>query len=299
MALYAAYIDESYADDFPVFAVGGYLFSLETAVQMEAEWKDVLGRYNVPFFHMADVNACKGLYEPLGQRGCDDMAREMIALIKRHAILGYAVIANPAKFGGVPLVNNDVYALCLAELLKRLLAWMKKNDADSELAYFFESGHPTSGMASAILNGPFKKALSPEYSKLLGPMTSAEREKVCLLQAADILVWQATKFVKRRANGHRKPRGDFIELVKERHTFAYVDFTAEYHSMYRDDRPDIVNRDLDGWLKGMFRLPPSWEPHITNFFIHYHTPNFGPDLSPGCPKLLPPALNPFWPGRFS
>jgi hypothetical protein len=130
------------------------------------------------------------------------------------------------------------------------------------------------------------KAQTAEHRKLLGPVTPGDRRKICLLQAADLLVWQATKFVKRRANGFRKPRGDFIELVKDRHTFVYVDATAKYYSTYRDDWPHIVNDHLDGWIKAMFHLPDSWEPHLHTASIHIrYSVDFGPDLSPTPPKL--------------
>jgi hypothetical protein len=306
VALYAAYIDESYDDDFPVFAVGGYLFTVEAAKQMEGEWKAVLKKFdNIPYFHMADVNACEDIFKPLGEKRCDELARKMIALVKKYATFGYVLIANRDTFGGIDLINNDPYTFCLTELLKRLVWWLKENDPGSEMAYFFEAGHPTAEAAWSILNDKFRAAQTPEILKILGPIVAEDRKKVCLLQAADLLVWQATKFVKRRiVSKIRRPRGDFIELMSKwkQHIFVYVDSTSSLYSTFRDAAPHQVNAHLDGWLKLMFRLPPEWEPELgvpAYMGMGKYKVDFGPDLSATPPKRVPPSLDPFWPGRSS
>lgn len=136
MALYYAYLDESYGDSFPVFAVGGYLFRAEQARLIEADWKVTLSRYGVPYFHMTDVNACRDVFEPLGKKGCDDLAREVIALTKKYMSVGVVTLCNAEVFAGLPEDRTDAYTFCLTESLDNLIGWLQWFDPDSNFGSF-------------------------------------------------------------------------------------------------------------------------------------------------------------------
>ena len=98
IVLYEVYLDESYSDDpkTPVMVVGGYVIESSQARLMDAEWRAVLARYKVPYFHMKDVAPCKGMYSHLKDECCDAMSREMIALVHKYVQSGCAQISNKA-----------------------------------------------------------------------------------------------------------------------------------------------------------------------------------------------------------
>lgn len=96
-----------------------------------------------------------------------------------------------------------------------------------------------------------------------------DSERLCLLQAADILVWQATKFIKGRCKvgGTKQPRGDFVELVKARHAFTYVHAHDDNFNRESDHHPDQMTDRKDAFFREMFNLPDSWGPRKKMLFI--------------------------------
>jgi len=270
LMLYAAYIDESYTDEFPVFAVGGYLVREDKARDMDAEWRATLAKYRVPYFHMADVNACKGIFEQLGDEGCDQLAREMIGLIKKYISVGWVTVGNVQLFGsGMPDLNDDAYTYCLLQTCVGFLIWLNKNDPDSQVMYFFESGHPTCGSAWEILNTKFREA---QPKGRIGPIASDAKINQPLLQAADLVTWQVAKFVKGRIRGNPRPRRDYLALVGDRHVVQYANVKkgTNLAASIGDLSPWGPNIERDIFLRSMFGLPDSWGPQNTmTMFLSY------------------------------
>ena len=220
MALHEVYLDESYSDTDPIFAVGGYLMRAETAKLLDGDWREVLARFRVPYFHMADIAACNKdhcheIYQHLGPTGCDQLAREMIGLIGKHETYGMAALTNTR------MCSADPFAYCLLECLIGLGAWLAENDPTGKVAYVFEAGHKTGPKAhQVILSG--LPGTERTFQDIFSGLTFKRKEELPLLQAADLLVWQARKFLNDFLNNARPPRKDFVTLIESRlHVIAF------------------------------------------------------------------------------
>jgi hypothetical protein len=290
---YVTYLDESYADDSPVFAVAGYIFTVENARLIEDEWKGVLERYGVPYFHMADVNACKGVFEPLGESGCDQMARETIALLQKYVSIGVVAIGTK-KLANAPIIKDDVYTLCLIEVMRCCITWVQHFDPYAEIEFIFESGHPTCGMAWDILNKRPYIYQNNTPDPRIGPIISDSKEKRSLLQAADVLAWQATKYVKGMVKGNKRPRGDFRALTELKHLFLYHHFKTDSYEQFKDPAPNQPQVRRDDFLRMMFQLPKDWRPRRPGISLR-HTIDFGEDLKPKHPSDDVPYSRPSTP----
>ena len=225
MALYKAYLDESYTDSgVPIWAVGGYLFRSDQARLADAEWKRVLDDFGVPHFHMVDVAPCKEIFEPLGMDRCDQLAHAMIDIIKRYALFGAVAFTNPkldnyAVKAGVP---DDAYARCLEMCVLGLGDMASLQDATARVAFFFETGHGTGNIASRMLTARTDGYFYTKASKWYVSHAFAKKTEVRLLQAADLLVWQGAKYLKDKVSKARKPRKDFKSLMELPHRFYYT-----------------------------------------------------------------------------
>ncbi len=90
----------------------------------------------------------------------------------------------------------------------------------SKLAIFFEAGHASSGKSKEILDKVMVGEQGSKYEIFTG-YTFAKKGELCLLEAADMLVWQTTKYIKDAAFTSRPPRKDFYRLAKHRLTVIY------------------------------------------------------------------------------
>lgn len=255
VALYEAYFDESYTDTgVPVMAVGGYCLASEQAKKMDAEWLEILKRYGVPYFHMVEVAPCQGIFKAIGEEKCDALARDMIALIKRYPVMGLVALTNPNKTPPPDkshLYAREPYSLCLQQSVIGACVQAHQADSEAKVAFFFESGHGTRKEANRLLNWLLNSFDSPT-ARIHQTHTFGERTEIRLLQAADILVWQAAKYVKDKINRSRPPRKDFVSLMEARHTFMFLCWEQEglYHgSVYH---PQIENTVRDGKLFEIF-----------------------------------------------
>jgi hypothetical protein len=269
MSLFDAFLDESYQDGLPVLVVAGYLVEVEQARQMDVAWREVLARYKVPFFHMTDVanctnQHCHSMYRHLGAKGCDAMAREMIALIKKHVALGFAAVGSTVHFDSDFPITSDLYSFALDQCVQTICAWqlLKENNLEgSKIAFLFENGHESAPLALKLLNTRFGK--DNINHKIYGGASFKEKTEVPLLQAADVLAWQARKFIADKITGARKMRGDFIELVKEKHCFSYF-FTLNGGMFYEmESDPHLEKKKRDVFFTKMFEIPPGQGPGIT------------------------------------
>ena len=91
MAMVEAYFDasgtHSAAKD---LCLAGYIFRKDAALAFDDSWRQMLGKYDLPYFHMKECAHAEGVFKRLGHEGSDRAAREAIELIKRHASQGIA-----------------------------------------------------------------------------------------------------------------------------------------------------------------------------------------------------------------
>ena len=196
-----------------IFCISGYYFTKPNAAEMKLRWEKALSDYKLPYFHMVDCAHGKGVFKPLSKDDRDRLQRQLIRLIKHYAGPGFSYVFYANRF--TPSVQSpDPYTLGVSSAVTEFESFIERNNIDSNsIAYFFESGHKNKGNAYNRVAARIKDAGSS--------LTFANKEDKPLLQAADLLAWHTTKYVKDRLGEKRKPRKDFLSLMEHRHLFAH------------------------------------------------------------------------------
>jgi hypothetical protein len=221
VVLFNAYIDESYTDgcDPAILVVGGYLMRADEAEQMEADWQRILRQHGVDHFHMKDVAPAGGDFKFLGMPGSDALARDVIGCILSHELEGFAAVINLQRPTRLPPAAFDLYTSGLEACLNALMSNTAQKDPEAKVMFYFEDGHASQGIADEFLKTvPRNPTLAQHF---LGHKFCGKKEK-CLLQAADVLVWQTAKFIKDKYRKARKPRGDFLALAEKPTMYHYL-----------------------------------------------------------------------------
>lgn len=221
VAFLECYFDESGSHEgSPVLCVAGYLFDKEQCKILDLKWKEVLDRYQLPYFRMS---ACAHLQKPfdhLSRQQSDDVEREMIQLINEYALLGVAIAVNEHDYSVLFEGKNpagSAYSFCCVQVLAGINAWIMRNQFRGEIAYFFEAGHESASEANAVMNRIFQHPnLHQRYC--YAAHAFVDKVKVRPVQTADILAWHQATQVKRWLKNNHEIRADFRALaVKPRH----------------------------------------------------------------------------------
>lgn len=215
MVMFEGYFDESgsFNEESGIFCISGYFLTAENARAMDAEWLRVLIDHKLPYFHMVDCahgnKTCAEM--PVEERS--EIASKCIALIKEFTLEGFSALTRKDNFAPTEDAP-DVYSYCVSLSVQALRAFLKSIDATGELAFFFESGHNSQGRAY--------NHVAKEIANLSASLSFADKRDVRLLQAADLLAWQSTKFAKDQSSGARPPRKDFLDLMGHNHCLYFV-----------------------------------------------------------------------------
>jgi hypothetical protein len=217
------YFDESgdLETDPGVFCVAGYFIPAESARQMERAWMSVLREHFLPYFHMVDCAHGNGVFDGMPVDERSQIVIDLIALIKRYTVEGVVMLAKADTFAPPKNDAPDPYSYLASACADALKMFLKMNRVEADVAYFFEQGHKNKGSAYNYI---------AEKAKRDGDsLTFAAKEEVCLLQAADLLAWQGTKYAKDYsydrwggAEPKRAPRRDFKSLMEHDHSFLYI-----------------------------------------------------------------------------
>lgn len=209
------YFDESgdFDEEPKVFCISGYYLVSEAAKEMHEKWGEVLARHNIPYFHMVDCAHGTDAFAGMEKDERTEIVKEFIDLIKKYTLAGVSVIVREEDFEASDK-HPDAYSSCVAHCVTALQVFLHVSRIEGDMAYFFESGHKNRGRAF--------KHVAETLEKLSAPLTFAPKEQVRLLQAADLLAWQSSKYVKDRISKKRPPRKDFMSLMEHPHSFAHV-----------------------------------------------------------------------------
>jgi hypothetical protein len=212
----AAYADESITapgevsrGTIPVTSVAGYLFESDKYLLFSDGMAEIRERYGIPYFRMSLCNAASHVFK---EKDCDAIEREVISLIRLHAILGCgASIANETLKLVQPIgQDNTPYSMLCQWLMWDISKWADGNRFDGEVAYHFYRSH-----------------------------TFIPKEKEVGLQAGDLLAWFARRegeyIESLRFGGKNLPRRkDFqallgnteSELREPEHRYKHLDAEA-------------------------------------------------------------------------
>jgi hypothetical protein len=121
---------------------------------------------------------------------------------------GFSIVAKKDLFE-INEKHPDPYTSLTDFSVMALDAFLKAHRIGGDMAYFFETGHKNKGRAY--------NNLAQMIAKMPASLTFAEKQKVRLLQSADLLAWQTAKYVKDALGNTRPPRKDFLSLMEHRH----------------------------------------------------------------------------------
>jgi hypothetical protein len=243
-----AFIDESGSHDgSPVLCLAGYLFESEGVATFHLEWKAMLRRYGLPYFHMVDCAHGMGAFGTLSMEQRIAVEIEAIDIIKQRSLYGFTCTVNESDYVAVfkPLSKDrwSSYYFSLTNCLTMVANYMRRNDKQGTINYRFESGHADQSRANTIMRGVFTtERLRSQF--FYGGHSFEIKEKCLPLQAADLLAWQWFTHAKRKLNGATKDRADLIALVRPQD--MHLEFTferlvaAREYAITRD--PDILRR---------------------------------------------------------
>jgi hypothetical protein len=234
MAKHYVFLDESYHNQPPIYAVGGYLVREDHVAVMTDSWRAALADFGVPYFHMVDVAHGNMPFDKLSKAQRTEIATRMIELIKMHVSRGLVAMANPKCLNRA---GRGPHHFCVAECFVGLGGPVARHHED-KVEYLIEENienqtRTLNAIRGSIESAEYEPGKEP-FQRAYDGMSFRGKAEVPLLQAADLLVWQATKFLKDKLTKVRGPRGDFRSLMEQRHLLTYV------HS------PDFFVRMPDG-----------------------------------------------------
>jgi hypothetical protein len=210
-----AYFDESGTDaKSTILCVAGYIFLEENAVAFEVEWKKMLEKYGIPFFHMVDCAHGTGYFKALSPVHRIEIQKEAIALTKRYASKGIALSIEKSAFPDVgPLkLWSTPYTFLCGQVLYGVQLWADEAGFEGEIEYVFEAGadgekKSVAETTNALLSSDDTRKLF-RYSK----HTHATKTEAVQLQCADLLAWHWFTHQRRTQEGKGK-RADFKNLI--------------------------------------------------------------------------------------
>lgn len=228
MALAEAYFDASGTHgEAKDLCLGGYIFQKDAALAFDEEWREMLDRFTLPYFHMKECAHAKGVFKHLGHDGCDAAAREAIGLIKRHASQGIAFtvdksIATEIRNGS--MWKNE-YSFIVGQVFFAIRDWARADASKSPVVCLFERGDEGRGQAieaaQKILDAPgFREECR------ISSFAWADKNEETPLQAADMLAWHLNRWRGQRRKGVIQKRGDFKSLLDVPMVYHHWDRSA-------------------------------------------------------------------------
>jgi len=239
-----AYFDESMEPTpLPMMSVAGYLFEPSEYVVFDTSMRALLREKKLCYFRMTE---CNNRIEQFARYKNTDSAepleieKEVIRLIRKHAMLGVCAAMSEAKYEllqprHMENVMGSAYTAlcqwCLAEIGK----WADRERFSGEIACYFESGAKDQREANRVLD---EISRHPQFSKWYryGSHGFIGKMKARGLQAADLYAWFGRREALAEAqmsSGGSAParRKDFQALIGAteeqlkhiKHSFKYFD----------------------------------------------------------------------------
>ena len=250
MTLRHIYIDESgtHAGS-PIMSMAGYLFDSKQVSRFAREWERELRKFGLPFAHMTDSVTGNGHYKALSPHERIESEKALIRQIRLRTMVGCAVAVEPGYYNERldPIPDSkSAYSFCLMGVVVNLLNWLKSTKKAGMVSFVLESGHSDQSEASSLLS----ELPRTEWGEMYHSHTFVGKDEAPQLQAADMLAWQFSHYIKRRENGHSVIRKDFAALIRSKDMFREVlrggvdHWGYEEATMNEDLYRRIVERDL-------------------------------------------------------
>ena len=207
--------------------LAGYIFKSDAARAFDNDWREMLDRYGLPYFHMRECAHATGVFRHLGHEGSDRGAREAIALIKRYASKGIAFsvdksIAPDLRRGSI---WKNEYAFIVGQVFFAIRDWALADESKSQIACLFENGDDGRGQAVEAAEKILNETQFRESYRISAFEWAAKNEETPL-QAADMLAWHVNLWRGKRRSGTLKKRADFKSLLEIPMVYHHWDRSA-------------------------------------------------------------------------
>ncbi|WP_027477317.1 DUF3800 domain-containing protein [Curvibacter gracilis] len=242
MVIAEAFFDESGTnDDAKNLCIGGYVFEGESSAAFEAEWKRMLQRFDLPYFHMREFRQDgKGVFKHLSVDLRKASLDEAIKIIEKHATCGFAFSVDKEHFGNVVAGSpwTREYSFLVNQTFYGIEDRFRGRDAGS-VNYVFENGAEGWGEAEKVFKET-KKQPELEAKYRLGEFRRETKDGAVQLQAADLLVWSTLRERRRIDEGQKL--GKHLEFKRLTGVHLYVHhWDGEAGNMIRWVRQVIGN----------------------------------------------------------
>lgn len=155
--------------------MAGYIFKKNEAIKLGHEWKKVLQRKELPYFHMVDCAHGNGPFANLSKAERIDVETQMIEIIKRRAVQGLAVtvdnldfLAVMAQYPAAARAYKSAYSFCTHTILAGTGTWLAANPKVGAMAYFFEDGHASASQSKNLMDELFNVPEKREQYRYAG-----------------------------------------------------------------------------------------------------------------------------------
>lgn len=231
-----AYFDESSEGKAytGLLSVSGYALDMAGVDGLIPEWRAMLEKYRLPYFHMTECNACDGIFAHLSEDACDLCAREAIRIARLHTLHGHSFVLDQDEYREILQDRGfdvDPYTFMVWGTFIHVNRWVHENRPDEKISLFFESGYETQPKANELLRVVTQDQWRGKNHVISYSFVRKEDSEPA--QAADLIAWNVRKGFGAWRDG--KPiRGDTMALLKNRKTLT-IEFTADRLRGLRDD----------------------------------------------------------------
>ena len=187
--------------------VAGYVFEGETDEQFDSEWRAMLAKFGLPYHHMREFGSKdEGVYRHLSWEDRESSRQDAIAIIRRHALCGFAYSIEKASFAEIAKDSpwSNAYAF-LANQAFYGVEQLLRGREQGVVNFLYEAGAEGWNEALKVFN---EAKADPElkYWLRLGTFDSAGKADATQLQAADLLSWSWLRERRRVDNGEKLGR---------------------------------------------------------------------------------------------
>lgn len=196
MAL-AAYFDASGTHHgSSVMAFAAYVADVDQWQRFDAEWRDMLNRYELKVFHMTDCESLLGEFKGWTVQKKKTFLSSVVAKILLRARFGFSYSVNLHHFAEIiggryeDRLGNP-FVFCLGGLLREIAYWCDTRQISEDIAYFIEQGDDQNQYVASLM------ATAQEQENLqrfrVRSWTFGSKVAHTPLQAADFLAFESYK----------------------------------------------------------------------------------------------------------
>lgn len=274
IAVLEYYLDESGSHSDHFLVVGGFVADVNKWADFSREWREILDRHQLKYFHMKDfMNGRSRAFRHLSRREKRDLLGLLIATIKRTALFSVCCLAKPYQYEQITNPEfRRTFGTCYSFSVRMCLIAVDRlltdpNRGTETLGVFIEDGHQNCAEAIAHI-GEHKAEIEPvprsfivdsgllpqsdnynpddpyrERGLKIGAYGAGSKMTMPPLQAADILVYSAYSDTPRgeavctnvwKNIGEQVP--PYVVPLTERRLSSYVEGASDFAEKNKEKR---------------------------------------------------------------